>query len=106
MLELPGWPADMRVTVRKERPHPGAPLRFTDRDGLRLTACVTDTRTGQLPDVELRHRRRARCEHRIRAAKHRAAQSSTARIRPEPNLVRDRPTRHGTDRRDADARPA
>ncbi|WP_268744379.1 transposase [Rhodococcus ruber] len=32
-------------------------------------AFVTNTRRGQLPDLELRHRRRARCEDRIRAAK-------------------------------------
>jgi hypothetical protein len=59
----------MRVIVRKEHPHPGAQLRFTDRDGLRLTAFATNTNRGQLPDLELRHRRRARCEDRIRAAK-------------------------------------
>jgi Transposase DDE domain group 1 len=69
VLDLSGWPQDMRVIVRKERPHPGAQLRLTDRDGLRLTAFVTDTRRGQLPDLELRHRRRARCEDRIRNAK-------------------------------------
>lgn len=69
MAELVGWPDDMRLIVRKERPHPGAQLRFTDVDGLRLTAFVTNTRRGQLPDLELRHRRRARCEDRIRAAK-------------------------------------
>ncbi|UGQ60518.1 IS1380 family transposase (plasmid) [Rhodococcus pyridinivorans] len=69
LLDLSTWPNGMRVIVRKERPHPGAQLRFTDRDGLRLTAFVTNTRRGQLPDLELRHRRRARCEDRIRAAK-------------------------------------
>jgi hypothetical protein len=69
LLDLTGWPVGMRVIVRKERPHPGAQLRFTDRDGLRLTAFVTNTRRGQLPDLELRHRRRARCEDRIRNAK-------------------------------------
>ena len=36
MLDLSSWPAGMRVIVRKERPHPGALLRFTDIDGLRL----------------------------------------------------------------------
>ena len=51
---------------RKERPHPGAQLRFTDVDGHRLTAFATNTRRGQLADLELRHRRRARCEDRIR----------------------------------------
>ncbi|MEV0299480.1 IS1380 family transposase [Nocardia sp. NPDC050710] len=69
MLDLTGWPEGMRLIVRKERPHPGAQLRFTDIDGLRLTAFVTNTGRGQLPDLELRHRRRARCEDRIRAAK-------------------------------------
>ena len=59
----------MRVIVRRERPHPGAQLRFEDVDGYRLTAFVTNTTRGQLPDLELRHRRRARCEDRIRIAK-------------------------------------
>ncbi|MEV3964574.1 IS1380 family transposase [Nocardia sp. NPDC050193] len=69
LLDLSGWPPGMRLVVRKERPHPGAQLRFTDHDGLRLTAFVTNSTTGSLPELELRHRRRARCEDRIRAAK-------------------------------------
>lgn len=69
VLDLSSWPAGMRVLVRKERPHPGAQLRFTDADGLRLTAFATNTPCGQLADLELRHRRRARAEDRIRAAK-------------------------------------
>ena len=59
----------MRVIVRKERPHPGAQLRFTDIDGHRFTCFATDAKHGQLADLELRHRRRARCEDRIRCAK-------------------------------------
>jgi hypothetical protein len=59
----------MRMIVRKERPHPGAQLRFTDLDGHRVTCFATDARTGQLAGLELRHRRRARCEDRIRCAK-------------------------------------
>ena len=69
LLDLGSWPAGMRVIVRKERPHPGAQLRFTDIGGHRVTAFATDARTGQLADLELRHRRRARCEDRIRCAK-------------------------------------
>lgn len=69
MCDLTGWPPGMRLIIRKERPHPGAQLRFTDHDGLRLTAFVTNSRRGQIPDLELRHRRRARCEDRIRGAK-------------------------------------
>ena len=67
--DLASWPAGMRVIVRNERPHPGAQLRFTDIDGHRFTAFATDAREGQLADLELRHRRRARCEDRIRCAK-------------------------------------
>lgn len=69
VLDLSGWPAGMRVIVRAERPHPGAQLRFTDVHGNRLTAFVTNTTRGQLADLELRHRRRARCEDRIRVSK-------------------------------------
>jgi hypothetical protein len=69
VLDLSTWPAGMRVIIRKERPHPGAQLRLTDIDGHRITAFATNTARGQLPDLELRHRRRARCEDRIRSAK-------------------------------------
>jgi hypothetical protein len=69
MLDLSAWPAGMRVIVRRERPHPGAQLRFTDIDGHRFTAFATDASKGQLAGLELRHRRRARCEDRIRNAK-------------------------------------
>jgi hypothetical protein len=73
LLDLAAWPAGMRVIARKEHPHPGAQLRITDIDGNRVTAFATNTRAGgagtALPDLELRHRRRARAEDRIRAAK-------------------------------------
>ncbi|MBK8459248.1 MAG: IS1380 family transposase [Micropruina sp.] len=69
LLDLKGWPPGMRVIIRKERPHPGAQLTITDIDGHRITAFATNTTHGQLADLELRHRRRARCEDRIRLAK-------------------------------------
>ena len=62
LLDLSGWPKGMRVIARKERPHPGAQLRITDADGMRITAFATNTTRGQLADLELRHRRRARAE--------------------------------------------
>lgn len=65
---LVGWPTGMRLIVRKERPHPGAQLRFTDADGMRLTCLATNT-SGTIAALELRHRRRARAEDRIRAAR-------------------------------------
>ena len=36
--------------------------RAAERDWHRVTCFATDARTGQLADLELRHRRRARCE--------------------------------------------
>ncbi|RKN02895.1 IS1380 family transposase [Streptomyces radicis] len=66
---LKGWPKGMRLIVRKERPHPGAQLRFTDADGLRLTAFATNTTGVPIAALELRHRQRARAEDRIRNAR-------------------------------------
>jgi hypothetical protein len=63
LLDLSGWPPGMRVIIRRDRPHPGAQLRITDANGWRITAFATNTRLGgpgsQLPELELRHRRRA-----------------------------------------------
>ena len=56
LLDLGSWPAGMRIIVRKERPHPGAQLRFTDIDGHRFTCFAAGTKKGQLADLELRHR--------------------------------------------------
>lgn len=66
---LKGWPKGMRLIVRRERPHPGAQLRFTDDDGLRLTTFATNTTGVPIAALELRHRQRARAEDRIRAAR-------------------------------------
>ncbi|MFF2147378.1 IS1380 family transposase [Kitasatospora sp. NPDC058190] len=66
---LKGWPKGMRLIVRKERPHPGAQLRFTDADGMRLTCFATNTTHAPIAQLELRHRQRARAEDRIRAAR-------------------------------------
>jgi hypothetical protein len=70
------WPETMRVIARRERPHPGAQLRLTDHDGWRITCFATNTpidHTGNngwaLPDLEVRHRQRARAEDRIRGLK-------------------------------------
>jgi hypothetical protein len=66
---LEGWPEGMRLIVRKERPHPGAQLRLTDADGMRLTCFATNTPGRPIAELELRHRLRARAEDRIRAAR-------------------------------------
>ena len=66
---LDGWPPGMRVIARRERPHPGAQLRFSDIHGHRFQAFATNTTGGQLAHLEARHRAHARVEDRIRCAK-------------------------------------
>jgi hypothetical protein len=73
LLQLHTWPSGSRVILRKERPHPGAQLTFSDIDGHRITAVLTNTPAGivagQAAGLELRHRQHARVEDRIREAK-------------------------------------
>ena len=73
LVDLSSWPDGSRLILRKERPHPGAQLSFTDADGHRITALLTDTPPGVVPGqaagLELRHRQHARVEDRIRQAK-------------------------------------
>lgn len=73
MIDLTSWPEGSRLILRKERPHPGAQLTFTDVDGMRVTAVLTSTGPGVVPGqaagLELRHRQHARVEDRIREAK-------------------------------------
>jgi hypothetical protein len=47
-MDLTGWPEAMRVIVRKERPHPGAQLRFDDADAIAVTPSAVNQKAGQL----------------------------------------------------------
>jgi hypothetical protein len=67
-LNFRDWPQDSRVIVRRERPHPGAQLSFTDLDGHRFQATLTDL-DGDAVELERLHRGRANAEDRVRAAK-------------------------------------
>jgi hypothetical protein len=68
-LDLAGWPAGTRAICRREDPHPGAQLSFTDADGHRFQVFITDQPDPNVATLELRHRRRARIEDRIRCGK-------------------------------------
>ena len=68
-VDLHTWPPGTRALCRRENAHPGAQLRFTDHDGHRFQVFLTDQPDPELARLELRHRQRARVEHRIRAAK-------------------------------------
>lgn len=64
-IDLSGWPAGTRLICRKERPHPGAQLRFTDQDGHRYLCFITDQQDKDVAALELCHRMHARVEDRI-----------------------------------------
>ena len=65
-VDLSAWPENSRLIVRRERPHPGAQLSFTDHDGYRFQAILTDQRDEDIAVLECRHRQHAHVEDRIR----------------------------------------
>jgi hypothetical protein len=65
-----GWPAGARLICRREDPHPGATLSLFDQiQGRRHTLFLTDSTEGDIAALELRQRRHARVEDRIRCWK-------------------------------------
>jgi Transposase DDE domain group 1 len=66
MVDLSAWPDGSRLIVRRERPHPGAQLSFTDHDGYRFQAILTDQDDRDIAVLECRHRQHAHVEDRIR----------------------------------------
>jgi hypothetical protein len=68
-LDLASWPQGTRAICRREDPHPGAQLCFTDADGHRFQVFLTDQDDPDVACLELRHRQRARIEDRIRCGK-------------------------------------
>lgn len=74
VAELPahvvaGWPSGSRAICRREIPHPGAQLRFTDHDGHRFQVFITDQQDEDIAYLEAVHRAHARIEDRIRCSK-------------------------------------
>ncbi|MGH2874871.1 MAG: IS1380 family transposase [Solirubrobacteraceae bacterium] len=69
MVDLSAWGEQdqpTRLIVRRERPHPGAQLSFTDHDGYRFQAILTDQTDKNIAGLECRHRQHAHVEDRIR----------------------------------------
>jgi hypothetical protein len=66
MVDLSSWPEGTRLIIRRERPHPGAQLSFTDHDGYRFQAILTDQPDEDIAVLECRHRQHAHVEDRIR----------------------------------------
>jgi len=68
-VDLSGWPDGTRMIVRREQPHPGAQLTFTDADGFRYQVFITNHASTDICFLEAVYRGRGRCECRIRDAK-------------------------------------
>src|SRR5680860_1890425 len=68
-LTATDWPSDTRAICRRERPHPGAQLSFTDSDGYRFQIFITNQKGGRIARLEQIHRSRAAIEDSIRCAK-------------------------------------
>src|SRR5208282_10908 len=65
-VELSSWPEGSRLIVRRERPHPGAQLSFSDHDGYRFQAILTDQPDRDIALLQCPHRQHAPVEDRIR----------------------------------------
>jgi len=65
-VDLSCWPEQTRLIIRRERPHPGAQLSFTDHDGYRFQTILTDQPDETIAIIECRHRQHAHVEDRIR----------------------------------------
>jgi hypothetical protein len=68
-LDLSAWPTGSRAICRRERPHPGAQLSFTDAGGHRFQVVLTNQKGKRLARLEQVHRSRAAIEDAIRCAK-------------------------------------
>lgn len=59
------WPTGLRMIARREQPHPGAQLTFTDVDGHRYQVFVTDLADIDIAYFEALYRGRGRAERQI-----------------------------------------
>ncbi len=68
-VNLPDWPVGTRLICRRERPHPGAQLSFTDLDGHRFQCFITDQTDPDIAALEALHRQHAQVEDRVKTLK-------------------------------------
>src|SRR5712692_3998701 len=65
LVDLSRWPDGTRAIARREDPHPGAQLTFTDFEGRRYQVFITDLADPDIAYLEALHRGRGRAEKRI-----------------------------------------
>jgi Transposase DDE domain group 1 len=68
-VNLAGWPEGTRLICRRERPHPGAQLAFSDVDGHRFQCFITDQQDEDIAALEVTHRQHAEVEDRVKTLK-------------------------------------
>lgn len=69
LVDLSRWPEGTRAIARREEPHPGAQLSFTDVDGHRFQVFITDQPDQDIAYLEALQRGRGRAEKLICNAK-------------------------------------
>jgi len=62
LVDLSRWPEGTRAIARREEPHPGAQLTFTDLDGHRFQVFITDQTDPDIAYLEALQRGRGRAE--------------------------------------------
>ena len=69
LVNLESWPEGTRLICRRERPHPGAQLSFSDVDGHRFQCFITDQQDEDIAALEVLHRQHAEVEDRVKTLK-------------------------------------
>lgn len=69
LVDLSGWPTGTRAIARREVPHPGAQLTFSDDAGRRFQVFITDQSDSDIGYLEALQRGRGRAEKLICNAK-------------------------------------
>jgi len=69
LVDLSLWGEGTRMIVRRELPHPGAQLTFSDVEGHRYQVFITDHQEDDVCFLDALYRGRGRCERRICDAK-------------------------------------
>jgi hypothetical protein len=69
LVDLTHWGEGTRMIARRELAHPGAQLTFTDVEGYRYQAFITDHPQDDVSFLDALYRGRGRCERRICDAK-------------------------------------
>src|SRR3954469_19875067 len=103
-VALDAWPQDSRLIVRRERPHPGAQLSFTDVDGHRFSVLhhrPSRPRSRRPADAPPRARDRRR--PRPRPQEHRPVQPALLGVQAQPGVAGSRTGRPRFDRLDPTA---